>query len=1109
MGNCCSTCLRPKKKKQKRKSTAWSESSGSSYSSSLPSAKGKNPCNHNVARPKYLTEPCSPFDLTNLWPSAEPLNERFSRKTGALPIWAESQKERIAIQQERAIWERERHLVESSSQSSSSGEEDETRLDSITCYTSGVPRLKKKDSTRHPTYKDKIMLTDNIDSIIDQEIPNEEDLKGACAEPSGSSTAQNLTRAKYALRDGACISGSAGPSCSSAANVPSKMNGRWRHNVRIIEEEVEADDLVSVPLSFQSVSVPANVRNNLPPMDEEDLRVAQEIQEILRQDALKEKEDEEVALCLPEPAPVPEETGSAGTPTSDFEYLDEDTSKLYSPASSTPSIAGTLSPQMDDQLAQDLDYILNDDIPAEVPEGPDSGVATSLEENHVAKVIIPTAESNKPAETNLEKNVHCRLDDDIVAAEETHEASSSADFQRPKISSTPELPKHDSAPSLVDDLSMDEEVETTEIEYILSEEVPAVESPEGVDSNSVTAAQPDQYSVNTPHLEDEDGVECIPLPEASPSRSSVVSNLGNDCVQSAPRREQQSSKTTVNILQFHVQDDSLSSNPDARLHLQWAYPANTRIQKLTDSSLPSPKVRNSKCDFSETTQKLAEEVIAMDVETVLRDEKPAPKLNWYGAAPRPKTRNPRRDLVVNAEKSVNVIPSIRQKYNEVGNQDMTPNQTAPQSVGPGARPKTSIIKKPLCREDIEMAKAFNETSEKPDSVLGFSLGASTDCARKQATTLSSICRESEVVHTKKSVANLIRVREFKRSTALPPLDRSGRNSESPYAKSSGSSIDTRFCDSSCSVVNGDALRPMAVRSSKVASPDFNSDTVSPSCLEDARMPRPPTKGKSRRLIIFVRPAPGTRILGVGAHRKAAEHTEGSQSGACAQACSGNGYYSEKRYGVEQSYDAAKLRMAVNRKAAEHTDDSQSGACAQICSGNGNYSEEHYGVEHSYEAEKLRMAVNRKAAVCMDGRQSGANAQTCSGNEYDSEELYEVEHSYDAEKLRMAVNRKAAVPLDVRRSSCSQRSSVGWVHNPQHQKLMTSFERNVDRPMAEKVSDKSRRRSTSAKNDNSPQSMASHGEAAGPVSDTDGHAFAGLLYTAEELGLMAHIEGQLD
>lgn len=914
-------------------------------------------------------------------------------------------------------------MRESSSQSTSSDEDEEPLrvAESSPGFSGGVPRLKKKDSMRQPRYKDEIMLTDNIDRIIDQEIPNEDDLRGACAAPSSSSAAQNLSRAKYVVRDDACVNGSAGSSaCSSAANAHPEMNGRWKHNVRLIGEEVEADDAVSVPLSIQSVSVPANVRSNMQPMDEEDVRVAQEIQEMLRRDALKGKQDEEVVPCILDTARLPEETDSAGTPSSEFEYTDEEVSKLYSPASSTPSIAGTLSPQMDDQLARDIDYIFDDDIPAEESDEPDAGAVTSLEESHVSQDIIPTSEPNKPVENNLEKNVDCNLDDETAAVEETLEASPSVDFQRLEISSTPEIPKIDSVTSIVNGLSMDEEVATTEIEYILSEEVPAVESPETVDSNSVVAKHPEQYSVNTPQLEDEDGVECIPLPEVIPSRSSAVSNLGNDCVQSAPQKEQQNSKTTVNILQFHVQDDSISFNPEARLHLQWAYPTSTCIQKLTDGKMPSPKTSNPKCDltvtdglrrpeknFSETTRKLAEEVIAMDVETVLGDEMPAAKLNWYGAAPRPKTRNPKRDFVVNAEKSANA-------------QDMTPNKTAPQSVGSGARPKTSIIRKPIRREDLEMAKAFNETSEKLESVLSFSLGTSTDSCRKQTAPLRSICRESELMHAKKPVANLIRVKEFKRSTALPPLDRSGRNSESPYGRPSNSSIDSRYCDSSCSVVNGDALRPMAVRSSKVASSAFSSDAVSPSCQVDAAMPRPPTgsKGKSMRPIIFVRPAPDTRILGVGAHRKAAVHTDNSQSSACAYASSGNGY--------------------------------------------------------------------------------------------DSKELYEVEQSFDAKNLRMTVNGRAAVPLDVSRSSYhSQSSSFGRSYDIEDQTFVTTIERNVDRTMAGKVTVESHRRFTSAMDDNSPQSIASYEEAAGPVSDTDGHACAGLLYTVEELGLMAHIEGQLD
>ena len=42
-----------------------------------------------------------------------------------------------------------------------------------------ITRLKKKDSTRQPQYKDEIMLSDNIDSIVEKEIPEIPDEESA------------------------------------------------------------------------------------------------------------------------------------------------------------------------------------------------------------------------------------------------------------------------------------------------------------------------------------------------------------------------------------------------------------------------------------------------------------------------------------------------------------------------------------------------------------------------------------------------------------------------------------------------------------------------------------------------------------------------------------------------------------------------------------------------------------------------------------------------------------------------------------------------------------------------------------------------------------------
>lgn len=969
-----------------------------------------------------VEQPDSPFEKTDALPSNKGFDIGFACSgfvtTDVQPVWIERHEERMNVQRRRDKWEKEKRKIyglkgseeRREESSSSSDEEDgpEVRMELKPCHTGTIPRLKKKDSTRRPNYKDEIMLTDNIDGIIQQEIPDEDDLKEACAPPSSLGTAQTpnmvSTRAKYVKRGDASVNGLDGSSaCSSGAFSPPRINRKWKDSVCKIEGEVEADDSVSVPLAIQSVSISRKLRNDIAaPMDEEDLRVQQEIQEMLRQDSYKGDAGKQVTDVPFEP--VSKEKDITGSPISEIELIDEDASELhYSPASSTVSICGTASPQMDDQLAEDIAFIFNNDIPTE--ESNKSGTKTVLGDNHMAKSTVFTEESNESndrvvtssVKINLVKDTDYALNDDFLAAKESNEKISGHELKKLKNSDTAEP---------------DDNFLAENIDFILRENVSTDdESRESISYSSVAVPCEKQDSMSKQPEEDEDGVEYIPLPvdeptnKLNPSRASVVSLPKKDFNRSSQQKDEQLSKDNVNVLQLHLQGDSVQSNYGELSHPEWKCSSSIHVQKVTEDGLEA------------------------DV--------PTAKLNWYGAVPRPKTRNPRRDFVVSTDKSANTIPRLRQKYATLKKErdrvqknveEVASNRPVAQSSGAGARPKSNFRKQLRRREDTEMAKAFDMTKENSEVVKIFSVGARFDSGSKQLQKLSSIGRESKLMATKQPGASVLHGTEFRKSFPQQCFESSGRKSESPVTRASSSSIETQKCESASSVLIGDALRPMAATSSKVASlktSNFSSDGVSPSNQQEARIPRPPStpRGKTKRPAIFVRPAPDTRLLSKEDRRKAAEQTDCTQKGA----------------------------------------------------------RTHSSYKHVYDSEELQL-------------------------------MTEIEETYDARQLRLAaLNRKAAVPVDNRHGSLSSQSrSFHPVYDNGDQKLMADIEK-IGQSDARTLRVRPRRKSSLALNDRS-RSMASSCEAAEPAPDMSGHACShkwtpGIVYTAEELNLMAEIEEQ--
>lgn len=839
MGNCCSTCRLRRGK--------WNRNSSAKKSDVGAIAPGEyrphgRPYTVNTKRPSWAKEQCSPFDLANLWPSREDLNREATRNRFTLRHRGMEQCEMGS----KVINGGERTALRSPSPEDV-GPEDvgPVKVAGWRSSNSGgisIPRLRKKDSTRKPRYKDEIMLVDNIDKIVEEEIPDEDHLNGACAR----------TLAAGVPRDDGCAVEFTSDGCE-------ELQEAGEHIVKQVEGDVEADDLVCAPLDFKSVTVPNDIRSNFDEIDEEDLRVAQEIRTMLKQVVSTGGVSQDSVPKIPELVQLPKMVSSTWSPNSEF---DEDGSaKLYSPDSSTSSIGESQTPEIDEQLTKDIEYILDDDI------GPDD----RNDETSVSEWKQPGGDAvSSSLEGDLRGSAHGTLDNSIIV-EESDKASSRSVSKKPETVSVVEFSNDTSESSVI---SLNQEVLASEREFTLLRDVCLAET----------------RSVSRTPFEVENGVEFVALPEAMPVKRNFASRPEKK--DERVMEENGKVKNSVTTLQFHVEDDSVPSRNDGLFSRKSTCLTDQRAQQRgTATSHPRLYGEKGFCD--------------VDFVSMLKDELPSAKLNWYGTVSRPRTRNPRRDFDLTAGKCANTVPRIRQKYGEMARQsagqrqnveEIKINRPESQSVGPGARPKSTNGKKPTSREEMEMKNAFNRISEEGSS-LKFSLAIRAPSGR-----LCGSRKGSELNIRKPSDFNAFSSRELNRSDANWSFDLGGRKSESPFSRASDSSINK--------------LRPMAARTSKLAT-SHSPDVI----LQHPMVPRPPTtaKGTNRRPIIFVRPAPNTRLIGMAARRDDADQGDCCQSGDSEQNC----FKKE----LKRSNGTGVPSMACS-KTAVRTDWRQNVACSQ-------------------------------------------------------------------------------------------------------------------------------------------------------------------------------------
>ena len=123
------------------------------------------------------------------------LNEKSSRsafiETSVDPKWEAKHRTGETKDDWESLVHKPRWNAEWSEESSTENEDGDNKVIALKPRCSGaMRRLKKKDSKRQPNYKDEIMLTDNIDSIVEKEIPEVSDDAHALAESPGPSSSR-------------------------------------------------------------------------------------------------------------------------------------------------------------------------------------------------------------------------------------------------------------------------------------------------------------------------------------------------------------------------------------------------------------------------------------------------------------------------------------------------------------------------------------------------------------------------------------------------------------------------------------------------------------------------------------------------------------------------------------------------------------------------------------------------------------------------------------------------------------------------------------------------------------------------------------------------------
>ena len=197
MGVCCSTSA-----KEKGPSSSRHFVSANSSPSLFPT---ENEFQQDSAVASHIEETCSHLEKAVETASKVDFNEKHPGsgfiETDVGPMWEANHRQREKKESWESLIHKPRWNAEWSEESSTENEDGDNKVIPLKPRCSGaMRRLKKKDSTRQPNYKDEIMLTDNIDSIVEKEIPEIADDVNPLAESPGPSSTHSGVRKRSSAR---------------------------------------------------------------------------------------------------------------------------------------------------------------------------------------------------------------------------------------------------------------------------------------------------------------------------------------------------------------------------------------------------------------------------------------------------------------------------------------------------------------------------------------------------------------------------------------------------------------------------------------------------------------------------------------------------------------------------------------------------------------------------------------------------------------------------------------------------------------------------------------------------------------------------------------------
>ena len=550
-----------------------------------------------------------------------------------------------------------------------------------------------------------------------------------------------------------------------------------------------------------------------------------------------------------------------------------------------------------DQLAADIEYILSDDIPANESNGQNSAGKVPPPKQRQRPKETSTMQKEMTEEEKLAADIEYILNDDIPATESNGQNSTgkvprTKKKQRPKENST-----------MQKEMTEEEKLAAI-IEYIMNDDIPASELTdmtivEGVseetDSNaSVTSAilaspLQNNFSLSSgtekhQRAHSARNKETTEDEEASEDRDQTVK--GHLHTGKLPRRPKTRNPKRMSA---NNTQSSLPAASTSRIVIRPKQDSNIQMAS-TASSGPRTNSRSNSTDKSKDTL-ILEDVESGDVASIASDAssvRAGTRLRKEHPTRQPKETDetileiPARVSGASAENHTDVAASIKK----------TNSSTQSNNV------------KDI--EEFNLDKAIEEILGIPAADFGASVENRTDVAanlkEKNSTAQPSKSKHTEEMDLDKAIEEIFGISTLGGEQAAEPNSMSKERKTNSREKATGQShgmdakkptvqtisvqdigssgVETMNCDSECSVASGDTMRPMAVGSSGVktsggSASSKSKQTLPAILLKDETIEQKPCMRSSRET---AEPSLGG-LQGMETHRNAAVPvTSGNNSG---------------------------------------------------------------------------------------------------------------------------------------------------------------------------------------------------------------------------------------